>query len=99
MTASDAHRQLGSTIIRLGAPPRPLAQPGSHDQLLAEVQRLNHIRPGATRQATLDAATIRHSRRLNRSFAACMAIILAALLGAAHLESAWTASIAADLAD
>ena len=34
-----------------------------------------------------------------RNFAACMAIILAALLGAAHLESVWTARIAASLAD
>lgn len=40
------------------------------------------------------ATTIRHS---NRHLGACMALILAALIGAAVLDSAVTAMIAADL--
>ena len=38
-------------------------------------------------------------RSQNRTIAVCMALIFTALIGAVMLESAWTASIAASLAD
>lgn len=52
-----------------------------------------------TQQQVLDAQNIKDTRRQNRRQIAAMAIILAALLGAAALESAVTAHIAATLAE
>lgn len=95
MTASEAHRALGATISRLASYQRT-----AEAQTFMDVAELRHLRP--TQQDALNAAMIKKIRRQNRrivAYGAALLFAFALALTIGHvITSAWTASIAADLA-
>lgn len=84
MTVGTAPRALGATIHRLADYQRK-----PEAQTYLDVPELRHLAP---------PAEIHSTRYGNRFRIACMALITVALLGAAALENAVTARIAASLA-